>query len=111
MCVCVCVLQVKRGAENCLSFPASSGLCGGRAGLNPLSRHPLLQVCIRSCFQENMIKECGCAYIFYPLPKNAEFCDYRKHNSWGETAGSPRPAPGPQDFLGVGARAPLWVRL
>lgn len=41
------------------------------------------QVCIRSCFQENMIKQCGCAYIFYPLPKNAEFCDYRKHNSWG----------------------------
>ncbi|XP_032730689.1 amiloride-sensitive sodium channel subunit alpha isoform X2 [Lontra canadensis] len=41
------------------------------------------QVCIRSCFQEHMIKQCGCAYIFYPLPKNAEFCDYRKHNSWG----------------------------
>ncbi|XP_030177361.1 amiloride-sensitive sodium channel subunit alpha isoform X2 [Lynx canadensis] len=41
------------------------------------------QVCIHSCFQDSMIKECGCAYIFYPLPKNAEFCDYRKHNSWG----------------------------
>ncbi|XP_045866640.1 amiloride-sensitive sodium channel subunit alpha isoform X2 [Meles meles] len=41
------------------------------------------QVCIRSCFQEHMIKQCGCAYIFYPLPKNSEFCDYRKHNSWG----------------------------
>ena len=41
------------------------------------------QVCIHSCFQQNMVKECGCAYIFYPLPPGMEFCDYRKHNSWG----------------------------
>ncbi|NP_001076197.1 amiloride-sensitive sodium channel subunit alpha [Oryctolagus cuniculus] len=41
------------------------------------------QVCIHSCFQENMVKECGCAYIFYPLPEGVEYCDYRKHNSWG----------------------------
>lgn len=39
-----------------LPFPASSGLCWGRAGLNPSPLHPpLLQVCIHSCFQENMI--------------------------------------------------------
>ncbi|XP_007527906.1 amiloride-sensitive sodium channel subunit alpha isoform X2 [Erinaceus europaeus] len=41
------------------------------------------QVCIHSCFQENMIQKCGCAYIFYPSRKGVEFCDYRKHNSWG----------------------------
>nr|KAF6497635.1 sodium channel epithelial 1 subunit alpha [Rousettus aegyptiacus] len=41
------------------------------------------QVCIRSCFQESMIKECGCAYIFYPRPKDVEYCDYWKHDSWG----------------------------
>nr|XP_020734323.1 amiloride-sensitive sodium channel subunit alpha [Odocoileus virginianus texanus] len=41
------------------------------------------QVCIHSCFQASMIKECGCAYIFYPRPDGVEFCDYRKHNSWG----------------------------
>ncbi|KAM6216573.1 epithelial sodium channel subunit alpha [Rhynchocyon petersi] len=42
------------------------------------------QVCIHSCFQESMIKECGCAYIFYPKPqKDVEYCDYRKHHSWG----------------------------
>ncbi|XP_037016038.2 amiloride-sensitive sodium channel subunit alpha isoform X2 [Artibeus jamaicensis] len=41
------------------------------------------QVCIRSCFQESMIKECGCAFIFYPRPDNVEYCDYRKHDSWG----------------------------
>ncbi|KAK2498289.1 hypothetical protein MC885_014764 [Smutsia gigantea] len=41
------------------------------------------QVCIHSCFQENMAKECGCAYIFYPQPEGVEYCDYRKHDSWG----------------------------
>nr|XP_058938363.1 amiloride-sensitive sodium channel subunit alpha isoform X2 [Kogia breviceps] len=41
------------------------------------------QVCIHSCFQVNMVRECGCAYIFYPPHRGAEFCDYRKHNSWG----------------------------
>uniref|UniRef100_A0A2I3FTF3 Epithelial sodium channel subunit alpha n=1 Tax=Nomascus leucogenys TaxID=61853 RepID=A0A2I3FTF3_NOMLE len=51
------------------------------------------QVCIHSCFQESMIKACGCAYIFYPRPQTVEYCDYRKHSSWGETPGSPRPAP------------------
>lgn len=77
-----------------LPFPASSGLCWGRAGLNPPPLHPpLLQVCIYSCFQENMIKECGCAYLFYPPLPGVDFCDYRKHNSWGETPGSPWPAP------------------
>ncbi|CAK6443765.1 unnamed protein product [Pipistrellus nathusii] len=41
------------------------------------------QVCIHSCFQERMVKECGCAYIFYPRPEHVEYCDYRKHDSWG----------------------------
>lgn len=70
---------------------------GGRAGLTPPLPSPLLQVCIHSCFQQNMVKECGCAYIFYPLPPGMEFCDYRKHNSWGETAGGLAPTTCPQD--------------
>nr|XP_058138617.1 amiloride-sensitive sodium channel subunit alpha isoform X2 [Dasypus novemcinctus] len=41
------------------------------------------KVCIRSCFQESMIRECGCAYIFYPRPPGVEYCDYRKHSAWG----------------------------
>uniref|UniRef100_A0A8C0XBT9 Amiloride-sensitive sodium channel subunit alpha n=2 Tax=Castor canadensis TaxID=51338 RepID=A0A8C0XBT9_CASCN len=41
------------------------------------------QVCIHSCFQEKMIEKCGCACILYPKPKDVEFCDYRKHSSWG----------------------------
>nr|XP_006124236.1 amiloride-sensitive sodium channel subunit alpha [Pelodiscus sinensis]K7GET2.1 RecName: Full=Amiloride-sensitive sodium channel subunit alpha; AltName: Full=Alpha-NaCH; AltName: Full=Epithelial Na(+) channel subunit alpha; Short=Alpha-ENaC; AltName: Full=Nonvoltage-gated sodium channel 1 subunit alpha; AltName: Full=SCNEA [Pelodiscus sinensis] len=41
------------------------------------------QVCIRSCFQIHMVKRCGCAYYFYPLPPGAEYCDYTKHIAWG----------------------------
>ena len=68
--------------------------CVAEGSPDPLPVHsPLLQVCIHSCFQVNMIRECGCAYIFYPPPRGVEFCDYRKHNSWGETAGGPAPHP------------------
>lgn len=42
------------------------------------------QVCIRSCFQLNMVKRCSCAYYFYPLPDGAEYCDYTKHVAWGK---------------------------
>ncbi|XP_031466088.1 amiloride-sensitive sodium channel subunit alpha isoform X2 [Phasianus colchicus] len=41
------------------------------------------QVCIRSCFQLNMVERCSCAYYFYPLPDGAEYCDYTKHIAWG----------------------------
>lgn len=62
------------------------GLTGWGSARPEASRlSPFLQVCIHSCFQESMIKECGCAYIFYPKPKGVEFCDYRKQSSWGES--------------------------
>ncbi|KAM5140661.1 epithelial sodium channel subunit alpha [Mantella aurantiaca] len=41
------------------------------------------QVCVRSCFQAEMVKRCGCAYAFYPLPAGVKFCDYKTHKSWG----------------------------
>ncbi|XP_068962163.1 amiloride-sensitive sodium channel subunit alpha isoform X1 [Petaurus breviceps papuanus] len=41
------------------------------------------QVCVHSCFQENMIQKCGCAYISYPKPDNVEYCDYKRHTDWG----------------------------
>ncbi|XP_056655236.1 amiloride-sensitive sodium channel subunit alpha isoform X4 [Monodelphis domestica] len=41
------------------------------------------QVCIHSCFQESMIRECGCAYMSYPKRDGVEFCDYKKHTAWG----------------------------
>ncbi|KAM8924728.1 epithelial sodium channel subunit alpha [Pelodytes ibericus] len=41
------------------------------------------QVCVRSCFQAQMVARCGCAYAFYPLPEGEEYCDYKIHKSWG----------------------------
>ncbi|XP_053306405.1 amiloride-sensitive sodium channel subunit alpha [Spea bombifrons] len=41
------------------------------------------QVCVRSCFQAQMVKRCRCAYAFYPLPAGEEYCDYNKQKSWG----------------------------
>ncbi|XP_028666006.2 amiloride-sensitive sodium channel subunit alpha-like isoform X1 [Erpetoichthys calabaricus] len=41
------------------------------------------QACIRSCFQLIMVKRCGCAYYFYPLPKGASYCNYNRHIAWG----------------------------
>ncbi|XP_053153835.1 amiloride-sensitive sodium channel subunit alpha isoform X2 [Hemicordylus capensis] len=41
------------------------------------------QVCIRSCFQSNMVERCGCGHYFYPLPPGAVYCDYTKHTAWG----------------------------
>ena len=97
--------MVERGVEAhyrglvCPPLPCHPGV--GRPDPIPLHA-PLLQVCIHSCFQESMIKECGCAYIFYPRPDGVEFCDYRKHNSWGETAGGQPPLPPePRTFPGA----------
>ncbi|KAG8434341.1 hypothetical protein GDO86_012644, partial [Hymenochirus boettgeri] len=41
------------------------------------------QACLHSCFQYQMLKLCGCAYYFYPLPSGAEYCNYNKHQGWG----------------------------
>ncbi|KAM4605830.1 epithelial sodium channel subunit alpha [Discoglossus pictus] len=41
------------------------------------------QVCVRSCFQAEMVRRCGCGYVFYPLPPGEEYCDYNKQKSWG----------------------------
>ncbi|XP_053549054.1 amiloride-sensitive sodium channel subunit alpha [Bombina bombina] len=41
------------------------------------------QVCVRSCFQAEMVLRCGCGYVFYPLPQGQEYCDIKKHKSWG----------------------------
>ncbi|XP_060113642.1 LOW QUALITY PROTEIN: amiloride-sensitive sodium channel subunit alpha-like [Heteronotia binoei] len=41
------------------------------------------QACVHSCFQSIMVERCGCAYYFYPLPSEAEYCDYAKHIAWG----------------------------
>ncbi|NXW74284.1 SCNNA protein, partial [Hirundo rustica] len=42
-----------------------------------------LQACLHSCFQHTMLRECGCGYLYYPLPAGAQRCDYNKHPAWG----------------------------
>ncbi|KYO31552.1 amiloride-sensitive sodium channel subunit delta [Alligator mississippiensis] len=42
-----------------------------------------LQACVHSCFQNIMIQRCGCGYYYYPLPPDAEYCNYNKHPAWG----------------------------
>ncbi|NWZ43822.1 SCNNA protein, partial [Brachypodius atriceps] len=42
-----------------------------------------LQACLHSCFQRAMLRECGCGYLYYPLPPGAQRCDYNKHPAWG----------------------------
>ncbi|KAM6469236.1 epithelial sodium channel subunit alpha isoform 1-T3 [Liasis olivaceus] len=50
---------------------------------NLFSSHYTEQVCIRSCFQNSMVEQCGCGHYFYPLPPGAVYCDYTKHVAWG----------------------------
>uniref|UniRef100_A0A6J0UKM8 Epithelial sodium channel subunit alpha n=1 Tax=Pogona vitticeps TaxID=103695 RepID=A0A6J0UKM8_9SAUR len=45
--------------------------------------HYTEQVCIRSCFQNSMVEQCGCGHYIYPLPAGAVYCDYTKHIAWG----------------------------
>ncbi|XP_060115581.1 amiloride-sensitive sodium channel subunit delta [Heteronotia binoei] len=43
-----------------------------------------LQACLHSCFQQLMIKRCGCGYYYYPLPKTgAKYCNYKNNPGWG----------------------------
>uniref|UniRef100_UPI00358E9EF6 amiloride-sensitive sodium channel subunit beta-like n=1 Tax=Myxine glutinosa TaxID=7769 RepID=UPI00358E9EF6 len=37
------------------------------------------QVCLTSCFQMHMVRECGCGYYLYPLPPGAEYCQKNSH--------------------------------
>ncbi|XP_032935794.1 amiloride-sensitive sodium channel subunit delta [Catharus ustulatus] len=42
-----------------------------------------LQACLHSCFQQLMLRRCGCGYYYYPLPAGARHCDYGRHPGWG----------------------------
>uniref|UniRef100_A0A8C5R8J3 Amiloride-sensitive sodium channel subunit beta n=1 Tax=Leptobrachium leishanense TaxID=445787 RepID=A0A8C5R8J3_9ANUR len=41
-----------------------------------------IQSCLRSCFQQQMVGKCQCAYHLYPLPEGYEFCDSKVHPDW-----------------------------
>ncbi|XP_053551205.1 amiloride-sensitive sodium channel subunit beta [Bombina bombina] len=41
-----------------------------------------IQSCLRSCFQEEMIVRCGCAYYLYPLPEDTKYCNNDDNPDW-----------------------------
>ncbi|XP_028670288.1 amiloride-sensitive sodium channel subunit gamma-like [Erpetoichthys calabaricus] len=41
-----------------------------------------LQVCLHSCFQKEMTLQCGCAHFHYPLPAEAQYCNYNAFPDW-----------------------------
>ncbi|XP_060116987.1 LOW QUALITY PROTEIN: amiloride-sensitive sodium channel subunit gamma [Heteronotia binoei] len=41
-----------------------------------------LQICLHSCFQKLMVKQCECAHYAQPLPENATYCNYKKFPNW-----------------------------
>ncbi|XP_015267147.1 PREDICTED: amiloride-sensitive sodium channel subunit delta, partial [Gekko japonicus] len=43
-----------------------------------------LQACLHFCFQQLMIKHCGCGYYYYPLPdRKDKYCNYNEYPDWG----------------------------
>lgn len=50
-----------------------------------ISFHPV-QICLHSCFQNSMVKTCGCAQYAQPLPAGAEFCNYKKYPNWSKSS-------------------------
>uniref|UniRef100_UPI00358FBFED amiloride-sensitive sodium channel subunit alpha-like n=1 Tax=Myxine glutinosa TaxID=7769 RepID=UPI00358FBFED len=40
------------------------------------------QACVQSRFQHLMVKTCGCAYYFYPLPSQAKYCRQDEFPTW-----------------------------
>ncbi|XP_077130842.1 epithelial sodium channel subunit beta isoform X1 [Ranitomeya variabilis] len=41
-----------------------------------------IQSCLRSCFQEGMVKMCNCAHYLYPLPDGAHYCNNEDDPDW-----------------------------
>ncbi|KAG8557818.1 hypothetical protein GDO81_016735 [Engystomops pustulosus] len=41
-----------------------------------------IQSCLRSCFQEAMVKKCNCAHYLYPLPDGAHYCNNQEDPGW-----------------------------
>lgn len=41
-----------------------------------------IQACLRSCFQEQMVKTCRCAHASFPLPQGETYCNNEEHPDW-----------------------------
>ncbi|XP_055507265.1 amiloride-sensitive sodium channel subunit beta-like [Leucoraja erinacea] len=42
-----------------------------------------MQTCLRSCFQDQMVQNCGCGHQNDPLPEGAQYCNQQDNPSWG----------------------------
>uniref|UniRef100_H2NQE3 Epithelial sodium channel subunit beta n=2 Tax=Pongo abelii TaxID=9601 RepID=H2NQE3_PONAB len=41
-----------------------------------------IQACLRSCFQDHMIRNCNCGHYLYPLPRGEKYCNNRDFPDW-----------------------------
>ncbi|XP_058142261.1 amiloride-sensitive sodium channel subunit beta [Dasypus novemcinctus] len=41
-----------------------------------------IQACLRSCFQEHMIRNCNCGHYLYPLPHGKKYCNNQDFPDW-----------------------------
>ncbi|XP_038618213.1 amiloride-sensitive sodium channel subunit beta [Tachyglossus aculeatus] len=41
-----------------------------------------IQACLRSCFQDHMIRNCSCGHYLYPLPKGKSYCNNQDYPDW-----------------------------
>ncbi|XP_066239511.1 amiloride-sensitive sodium channel subunit beta isoform X1 [Saccopteryx leptura] len=41
-----------------------------------------IQACIRSCFQDHMIRNCSCGHYLYPLPPGEKYCNSQEFPDW-----------------------------
>ncbi|XP_024600331.1 amiloride-sensitive sodium channel subunit beta [Neophocaena asiaeorientalis asiaeorientalis] len=41
-----------------------------------------IQACIRSCFQDHMIRNCSCGHYLYPLPRGEKYCNNQEFPDW-----------------------------
>uniref|UniRef100_A0A8C9C4U6 Epithelial sodium channel subunit beta n=1 Tax=Phocoena sinus TaxID=42100 RepID=A0A8C9C4U6_PHOSS len=42
----------------------------------------VLVACIRSCFQDHMIRNCSCGHYLYPLPRGEKYCNNQEFPDW-----------------------------
>ncbi|XP_062999249.1 amiloride-sensitive sodium channel subunit beta [Elgaria multicarinata webbii] len=57
---------------------------GGRIGPTG-SRYKTMysiQACLRSCFQDQMVKSCQCGHYSYPLPQGKHYCNNEDYPNW-----------------------------
>ncbi|XP_010621760.1 amiloride-sensitive sodium channel subunit beta isoform X2 [Fukomys damarensis] len=41
-----------------------------------------IQACLHSCFQDHMIRSCGCGHYLYPLPPGERYCNNQDFPDW-----------------------------